>query len=69
MDTRGFQTKIEKHFKTKYFLIILNFTEIIYPSDDESNRVRYFGHLTNGIPNGLGTMTWKDGRIHKGTKH
>jgi hypothetical protein len=42
--------------------------EIHYPADDEQNQLRYFGQLRNGIPNGYGTMTWKDGQIYKGTK-
>jgi hypothetical protein len=43
-------------------------SEVLYPSDDESNRLRYFGQLNNGIPSGHGTMTWKDGQIYKGIK-
>jgi hypothetical protein len=42
--------------------------EILYASDDEKNRFRYFGQLSNGIPNGHGTMAWKDGQTYKGKK-
>jgi hypothetical protein len=42
--------------------------EINYSADDEKNQQRYFGQLRNGIPDGYGTMTWKDGQIYKGTE-
>jgi hypothetical protein len=42
------------------------FPEILYPGDDERNRQRYIGQLNNGIPNGHGTMAWKDGQTFKG---
>ncbi len=45
-----------------------NIPELLYPSDDESYRLRYFGQLNNGIPSGHGIMTWKDGQIYKGIK-
>jgi hypothetical protein len=47
--------------------IFKNISEILYPSDDEKKRVRYFGYLNHGVPSGHGTMTWKDGQIYKGT--
>ena len=40
--------------------------EIMYPSNDERNRLRYFGNLKNGIPSGHGMMAWKDGQIYEG---
>jgi hypothetical protein len=43
--------------------------EIIYPKDNSSKRLRYFGQMNNGIPNGFGTMTWTDGHIYKGKLH
>jgi hypothetical protein len=48
--------------------LISNIPDIVYPSDNEQNRVEYFGDLKNGIPNGHGTMTWRDGQIYKGSK-
>ncbi len=47
--------------------IVKHIPEIHYPADDEKNQLRYFGQLRNGIPDGYGTMTWKDGQIYKGT--
>jgi hypothetical protein len=47
---------------------IKHIPEILYPADEEKNRLRYFGQLGSGIPNGSGTMTWKDGQSYKGTK-
>jgi hypothetical protein len=42
--------------------------EILYPSNDYEKRLRYVGHLNNGIPSGHGTMTWKDGQSYTGKK-
>jgi hypothetical protein len=47
---------------------VKNILEKHYPLDDKKKRLKYFGQLQNGIPNGYGTMTWKDGHNYKGTK-
>jgi hypothetical protein len=50
-------------------LVFIFLSEVlIYAGDDEKNRFRYFGQLNNGIPNGHGTMGWKDGQTYTGTK-
>jgi hypothetical protein len=49
-------------------LVFILLPEILYADDDERNRLRYFGQLSNGIPNGHGTMAWKDGQTYKGTE-
>jgi hypothetical protein len=55
--------------RTKTFIDIeglIYIPELLYPGDDERNRMTYLGQQRNGIPNGFGTMTWKDGQIYKG---
>jgi hypothetical protein len=54
--------------KTRTIWIFFFLPEIIYAGDDERNRLRYFGQLDNGVPNGHGTMAWKDGQSYKGTE-
>jgi hypothetical protein len=59
------------HYKIKSFNKKINcyhILEILFSTDDEKSRIRYFGRMHNGIPNGYGTMTWKDGQIYRGTK-
>ena len=50
------------------FYTINFFLEIIYQSDDKIKQERYLGNLKNGLPDGQGTMTWKDGQIYNGKK-
>jgi hypothetical protein len=48
--------------------LLSNIPEIVYPSDNEQNQVKYLGAVKKGIPNGHGTMTWKNGQIYIGNK-
>ena len=41
----------------------MNDQEIIY---NNSDRIKYIGKVLNGVPNGKGTMTWKNGDRYEG---
>ena len=37
-----------------------------FKTGDEKTQVKYEGEIVNGVPNGQGTYTWKDGRKYVG---
>ena len=60
------QVVVEKPQKGVLFLKYENGEEVWFKDGNEKNNPKYVGEISNGVPDGHGTLTWSDGRKYVG---